>query len=120
MLVGAVDERIVGTEERKLKAPVQVYTISIEEEGKDSPQQIQIYREEKWDHENWRSPCKLIHPFISNNSKRTWVIEDVVILVNVPEKLGYVPSVVICPLKQISPDPQYKKAHDVILPRIPA
>jgi len=49
VLVGGVDDRVVSSYERKLKAPVQVNTISIEEEGEHSPQQIQVHWKEEWD-----------------------------------------------------------------------
>jgi len=40
------------------------------------------------------------------------------VLVYVPEELGDVTQVVVGPLKQIRTNPEYKEAHNMVLPRV--
>jgi len=99
VLKGRVDNWVVGTNKAELKSPVQVHTVTVEEEGENPPEHIKINWHNQRDDENRGCSYKLIHPFIRNDSKRTWIVEGVVVLVDVPEKLETVANVVVGPFE---------------------
>jgi len=118
VLEGGVDEGGMCIQRLKLESPVEVHSVSIEEEREHGPKQVEVDWHDQGDNEHRCGSHKLIHPFVSNNSKRAWVVEGVVVFVDVPEELKAVTNVVVRPFKEISSYPQHKEAENMILPRV--
>jgi hypothetical protein len=63
---------------------VEIDTIAIEESGEDQEEEVNVDWQHGWENHKGKGTNKLVNKFISNHSEGSWVVEDVVMLVDIP------------------------------------
>jgi hypothetical protein len=63
---------------------VEIHPITIEESGEDQEEEVDVDWQHCWEDDKREGTNKLINKFVSNDSKGSWVVEDVVMLVDIP------------------------------------
>jgi len=120
MLKGGIDEGVVGREKGKLEAPVEVEPVAVEKTREDAPEEIEVDGHEEGNYEHGEGSYKLIRPVVRNDRERAGIVEQVVVLVLVPEELEPMPHPMVHPLEQIRLQPQKEKGKEMVVPRVPA
>jgi hypothetical protein len=63
---------------------VEIHPITIEESGEDQEEEVDVDWQHCWEDDKREGTNKLINKFVSNDSKGSWIVEDVVMLVDIP------------------------------------
>mmetsp|Transcript_6493 Transcript_6493/g.14993 ORF Transcript_6493/g.14993 Transcript_6493/m.14993 type:complete len:218 (-) Transcript_6493:283-936(-) len=114
VLKRSVDDGGVRIGPGKLVSPVKVDTVSIEEDAELKKHQIDVHRHDDWKNGKRSRPNELVNVLVSNNCKRGWIVEEMVMLVLLPAVISGVPKPVVVEFVEIRTDPHHHKFKYVI------
>lgn len=98
----------------QLVSPVQIHSVSVKEYAVSKVHHVHIDGHEHWKKKQRQGPKKLIDPLISDDRKRAWIVEDVVMFVLNPTEFGRVAEPVVVKFKEIRADEDQKEREDMI------
>jgi hypothetical protein len=87
VVVGGVENRIVGGQIRRFIAPMQIHTVSIKESCKYTKEKIHIDRHQSRKDGHRQCSHELVRPLVCNHGKWGGIEEGMMMLVNLPKGL---------------------------------